>query len=466
MNIVNHCLFLIIAAVAYDSGFNFSGIFPKVNSYKHGTDPGDPLFVTPLLNNQSISRQQVRAMARVVGKQFLKVESYAGYLTVNETYNSCLFFWYFPAERNARIAPVLLWLQGGPGASSLIGLFIENGPFKVISPMKLQKRKFSWTSTQNVIFIDNPVGAGFSFADDDQGYARNERDVAENLYKAMVQLYKLFDWSSSSGFWITGESYAGKYIPALAFYLHQVQADQNPMYNIPLKGLIIGNGLSDPVHQLKYGDYLYQLGLIDDNGLEKFHVAEAAAVDCIQRRDMECAADIFYSLILGSASTPSLFTNLTGFSWYYNYMQSQDVDFIANLASFVQTNVNRRALHVGKKSFNDIYKVKKLLKNDMMDSVAPLIEELLKHYIVCVYAGQMDIIVPYPLIRNFLKHLQFPGSEDYKKAARRIWKVDGEIAGYVKQAGNLIEILIRNAGHMTPLDQPKWMYEMITLLTH
>ncbi|EDW08979.1 venom serine carboxypeptidase [Drosophila mojavensis] len=467
MKLVNSFIFLlIIAAVVFDSECSFIAAVSQLNSFRHDTDPGDPLFLTPLLNNKSLPKEEVRKMARVVGKQFLRVESYAGYLTVDEAYNSSLFFWYFPAEQDADNAPVLLWLQGGPGASSLIGLFLENGPFRVVNKKKLQKRKYSWTTTHNVIFIDNPVGTGFSFTDDDKGYARNEHDVGENLYEAIVQLYKLFDWSNSPGFWVTGESYAGKYVPALAYHIHQAQACEDHQDNIPLKGMIIGNGLSDPLNQLKYGDYLYQLGLIDENGLAEFHLAEAAGEDCITRGDMDCAADIFDSLILGNLPRSSLFKNLTGFDWYYNYLQSQDEDFIAPLARFVQRNVNRRAIHVGSKAFNGIEKVKGFMKKDMMDTVAPWIEELLHHYTVCIYAGQLDIIVPYPLIRNFLNKLNFPCTDEYKKAPRRIWRVDGEIAGYIKQAGNLIEVLVRNAGHLTPLDQPKWVYELINHVTH
>lgn len=69
-----------------------------------------------------------------------------------------MFFWYFPAQANSETAPVVLWLQGGPGASSLIGLFGENGPFSVKTKHGLKLRKYSWTVNHNVIYIDNPVG--------------------------------------------------------------------------------------------------------------------------------------------------------------------------------------------------------------------------------------------------------------------------------------------------------------------
>lgn len=477
MKFVNHCIFIITAGViacaaaddeserTYRS--SLLNLYPPFSYYDDGTDPGEPLFLTPLINNSSLSNQYVQGLARVTCPQFLDVESYSGYLTVDKVYNSNLFFWYFPAEENPENAPVVLWLQGGPGASSMIGLFMENGPLKLNSLNKLKRRQYTWSRKHNLIFIDSPVGSGFSFTDQEKGYARDECDVGRNLHEAVIQLYKLFNWDSSSGFWITGESYAGKYVPALAYHIHTAQQSFHEQH-IPLRGMAIGNGLSDPVNQLKYGDYLYQLGLIDENGLEAFHKAEAAGIECIRNNDMECAYEIFDSLILGDLPKGSIFKNITGFNWYYNYLQAHDDDCFIRLGNFLQSGATRRAIHVGNKPFHDMdteNKVKKYLRKDYMDSVAPWVEELLKFYTICMYSGQLDIIIAYPLTRNYLKRLKFPGSDLYKQAPRKIWRVDGELAGYVKQAGNLIDVLVRNAGHMVPYDQPKWMYEMINHLT-
>ncbi|XP_001986935.2 venom serine carboxypeptidase [Drosophila grimshawi] len=471
-----HCVLLIIgvaaafgAAAAAEQPYRSSFInpYPRFKFYEDGVDPGEPLFLTPLIQDDSLPKRQVQQMARVLGDQFQGVESYSGYLTVDTGYNSNMFFWYFPSETDRESAPVVLWLQGGPGASSLFGLFTENGPLQLDEQGKLQKRNYTWSRTHNLIYIDNPVGTGFSFTDHDEGYARNEQDVGRNLHEAVMQLYELFGWSSS--FWVTGESYAGKYVPALAYHIHKVQNSIEARVHVPLKGVAIGNGLSDPVHQLKYGDYLYQLGLIDDNGLAQFHAAEQKGADCIAKQDMVCAFDVFDSLINGDMTNGSLFSNLTGYNWYYNYLVTHPDPADAKLGEFLQAGATRRAIHVGNLTFHDLdkeNKVEKFLMKDVMDSVAPWIAELLSHYTVCIYSGQLDIIVAYPLTRNYLKKLKFPGSDVYRTAPREVWRIDGEIAGYVKHAGHLVEIMIRNAGHMAPHDQPKWLYEMINHLTH
>lgn len=431
-------------------------------------DVGEPLFLTPFIKNNSIA--EGREAAKVVNGSFPPdVHSYSGYLTVNETCNSNLFFWYFVAQSDAQDdAPVVLWLQGGPGASSLYGLFTENGPFSVKSNMKLTPRQYSWHLNHHLIYIDNPVGTGFSFTDRDEGYSVNEEQVGNNLYAALIQFFQLFPNLQSRNFFVTGESYAGKYVPAVAHTIHR--EDPNSRVKINLQGLAIGNGLCDPFHQLVYGDYLYQLGLIDSNARDKFHEYEKKGRDCIVKKDFNCAFEAFDALINGDVySSGSLFKNVSGFETYFNYLQTKPDKADKYMGEFLQLPATRRAIHVGNNSFHDLNsenKVEQHLKLDVMNSVVPYLEELLTKYRVVIYNGQLDIIVAYPLTINYLQHLGFPARQQYLKAPRYIWKVDGEIAGYAKEAGNLVEVLVRNAGHMVPKDQPKWALDLIMRLTH
>ena len=165
------------------------------------------------------------------------VLSYSGYLTVNASDNSNMFFWFFPAEVAVpEDAPVVLWLQGGPGATSMFGLFDEHGPFIVNDDLSLRPRDYRWTLFANVIYIDNPVGTGFSFTQTDDGYARNEDQVGANLYQALLQFYQMFPQYQDGDLYLTGESYAGKYVPALGYTIHV----NNPKatLKLPLKGTI------------------------------------------------------------------------------------------------------------------------------------------------------------------------------------------------------------------------------------
>ncbi|CAG7726536.1 unnamed protein product [Allacma fusca] len=137
------------------------------------------------------------------------IESYSGYLTVNSTYNSNLFFWFFPAQEK-HDAPLVLLLTGGPGSPCTSEVFL-NGPLKFndAGEVYLREKSHSWTRTQSIIYLDSPVGSGFSFTEDPKGYSRNDQDMAENIYVALVQFLQIFDEYKSLPFYIVGSSDGG-----------------------------------------------------------------------------------------------------------------------------------------------------------------------------------------------------------------------------------------------------------------
>lgn len=160
---------------------------------------------------------------------------------------------------------MLIWLQGGPGGSSLFGFFIEHGPYYINDQLEAKPRQTSWSLPYNVLYIDQPVGTGFSFTKNDMGYATNQDMVANDLYEAIKQFYTMFPDLLKQDLYITGESYAGKYVPAISHRIHTMNSDDKNQMKMPLKGLAIGDGLCDPKRQLDYGDFLYQVGLLDES---------------------------------------------------------------------------------------------------------------------------------------------------------------------------------------------------------
>ena len=102
---------------------------------------------------------------------------------------------------------------------------------------------------------------------------------------------------------------------------------------------------------------------------------------------------------------------------------------------------------------------------EIMTSVKSFLEELLELYPVLYYTGQMDANVSYVASVNMYNRLNFSAAGDYRNATRVPWYVDGELAGYMKSAGNFTQVLVRNAGHMVPMDQPKWAFDLITRFT-
>lgn len=327
----------------------------------------------------------------------------------------------------------------------MFALFTENGPYSINSTLILTPREYSWHLKYNLIYIDNPVGSGFSFTESDAGYATNEVQVGENLLSAIQQFFLLFPNLQKNDFYISGESYAGKFIPAMGMAIHQDSKRANVDLKKPkinLKGMIIGNGFSDPINQLNFGDYFYQLGLIDTNGQKKFTRTQNHAINCLKNGDNICAFNDFNRLL------GSYLPSLAGLRNSYNYLKTRDDTDFDSMGRFLNKPVTRRALHVGNNRFitgvNMV--VYSYLKNDFMDTVADWISELLSHYPIMFFNGQLDIICAYPLTENSLKNLKFSSSDEYKTARRQIWRVDDDVAGYIKQAGNLTEVLVRNAG--------------------
>lgn len=439
----------------------FTNVYPKPKycPLLHEEDAGIPLFLTPLIENGKID--EARNKAVIQHKEMEAISSYAGFLTVNKKYNSNMFFWFFPALHDPKTAPVVLWLQGGPGATSMYGLFLENGPFIVTKNKTLKMREYSWNKCHNLLYIDNPVGTGFSFTEDERGYATNETHVGRNVHTALVQFFELFPELQTNDFYVTGESYGGKYVPAVSHAIKDYNIKAKIKIN--LKGLAIGNGLTDPVNQLDYGDYLYQLGLLDANGRNLFQKYEEQGKNLIKQEKWLEAFDLFDELLDGDITQqPSLYKNLTGFDYYFNYLHEKDPSNDSDyMVEWLQRADVRKAIHVGNRTFiPESKKVEKYMKADVMQSLAVLVADLTQHYRVLIYNGQLDIIVAYPLTENYLQKLKWPGAEKYKTAQRKVWFVGNELAGYSKTVDSLTEVLVRNAGHMVPLDQPKWALEI------
>jgi len=430
------------------------------------TSNNSALFLTPYIERGDCAAAQI--LARIYDPYLVLngISSYSGYLTVNKAYNSNLFFWFYKAKKSPATAPVVLWLQGGPGASSLYGMLMENGPFAVNSKGFAEPRKFSWQENYNMLYIDSPVGAGFSFTDNAAGYATNQVDVGNNLFSAVRQFFQLFSEYKNNGFYITGESYAGKYIPALGHAIYSKRQSADPWDRINLKGLAIGNGVTDPVHQILFGEYFYELGFIDSNALATFNQYQDIALQLIAAKNFTGALKYTFSLI----NTPNcLFNQLTGFTSPYNYLRLDGYSpAIEQAGNFILTSGIRNYLHVGDKPwipFADTNLVLGYLQGDILDSVAPWVQELIDNYRVFIYNGQLDLLVSPMLTHNYLSYLTFNGYTDYKTAKRNFWTVNNQIAGYYKKAGGLTEITVRNAGHMVPYDQPECALDLINKLT-
>uniref|UniRef100_A0A8D9AGN2 Carboxypeptidase n=1 Tax=Cacopsylla melanoneura TaxID=428564 RepID=A0A8D9AGN2_9HEMI len=431
----------------------------KKSHYGEKTVP-QPLFLTPYAVSGNYKEgQRLAEVKPFVGN----VRSYSGYLTVDKRFNSNLFFWFFPSERpDYKDRPVLLWLQGGPGGSSLFGLFFEHGPYKIVGP-RIYKNEDTWSKQYNVLYLDNPVGAGFSFTTP-EGYTRNQTIIGRHLYQALYQFFHLFPEFAQNDFYLTGESYAGKYIPTAAFEIHKRNLMSH--FKINLKGLFIGNGMIDPISMLEYSDFLYHIGLFDEYQRDLFAKEEQKIKRFIRTKQWKRAGIKFEELFFPSKvnKTKVNFQRLTGFNQPYN-LNGLDYN-TKDFNHFIQDETVRDRLHVGYMKFNNGAAVNEALIRDIMKSVIQKVNVLVENYRIVFFYGGLDVICPYRVSQQFFRNIEYSHAHDYYAAERQIWTYERQddqdnVVGFIKESHNLVEVMIRNAGHMVPRDQPRFMMDLL-----
>ncbi len=244
--------------VNFSSDFEYDSVAILDNSSHnfHPKNTSEAVFASNFLDD--CKYDEARDFLRV--KPILGIDSYSGFITVSSKFNSNLFFWFILSEQDPILDPVIIWLMGYPGYSSMYGVFQENGPFRLVSGV-LSTSNYSWTKRYNVLYIDNPVGIGFSFTENESGFSRTQEDISNNLYSFMSQFFEIFSQFRKNDLYIGAESYAGKFAISLAYKIHQ----KNPMTHtkMNLRGVFVGNGFVDPINMMDYSTYLYQLGIID-----------------------------------------------------------------------------------------------------------------------------------------------------------------------------------------------------------
>lgn len=243
-------------------------------------------------------------------------------------------------------------------------------------------------------------------------------------------------------------------MPAVSYAIHQNNLKPDSL-KINLKGLAVGNGWTDPINQLVYSDFLFQVGLIDKETSRNVRSKERECRKLIDKKLMTDAWMCWNQLI-------NSFMKFVGFPHYYNYIDSAPYTYGEDLDKLFRRSDIREAMHVGTNTFSGGGAVYNNLLEDFMDTAAaPFLPLLLDNYKVYYYTGHLDIVVPFTATDNFLQKLRFSSMFEFRRAERHQWKFEGEIAGYVKTAGNLTQIMVRNSGHMVPKDQPEWGLDML-----
>nr|CAG4717087.1 unnamed protein product [Naegleria fowleri] len=377
--------------------------------------------------------------------------AHSGFFTVNKTVGGQMYYVFFEAQDGNPNAPIILWLQGGPGCSSATGMLIELGPYRINKKtLELYPNPNTWNKHYHLLFVDNPLGAGFSHMQNPQGYIHNEEQMANELYSLLTQFFEMYKQYQPNPFYVFGESYAGKYVPSISYKI------ANEGFKINLRGFGIGDGLTHSLVQMtNYDQYAYSLGLIDSK----------------QQLEIQKLQDNVKSLILQERwfeathawdSIMSALNNFTGGINVYDVREYGDYDFNYFLA-FLNLPSTKTLMHTVGIQYNDCdAQAYSALYADMSKSVKYKVESLLNRGVRGIlYNGQVDLIINM-VQTKWIEEMNWKFSSEFYNAARKPWTLNQKIVGYVKQYQNLYKVAVNMAGHLSPMDQPEALYDMVT----
>ncbi|MQL82607.1 hypothetical protein Taro_015067 [Colocasia esculenta] len=202
-------------------------------------------------------------------------QQYSGYVTVDARAGRALFYWLVESPNSAS-APLVLWLNGGPGCSSVAyGASEELGPFRIRPDgQNLYLNPYAWNSAANLLFLESPAGVGFSYSNNSLDlYTAGDQRTADDAYKFLVNWFERFPQYKHREFYIAGESYAGHYVPQLSQVVYRNNKGvQNPVINF--KGFMVGNAVTDDYHDyVGTFEYWWTHGLISDNTYRDLRIA-------------------------------------------------------------------------------------------------------------------------------------------------------------------------------------------------
>ena len=376
-----------------------------------------------------------------------------------DSYKDDIFYWVFQSRKAPTTDPLVLWLTGGPGCASEVALFYENGPYQFNDDgTTLKVNPNSWNTNANLLYVDQPIGTGFSKGGLHD--AKSETEVAEDMAIMLKGFVEQNPEYAGRDFFITGESYAGHYVPAIAHYLAFTATD----VNLNLKGIAIGNGLTDPYEQYpQYAKFSLENGLITqkwDDVLKGGFKACQGLIYESQHKDgrvLDVAALEFCQILADTCIGNPVHPKVN----VYDIRIPCDTpplcyDFSASDNFLNRADVQKTLGVSGRKWVECDKMVHTYLLGDWMTNLMPDVAELLDKtkMDVLVYSGDKDWICNWRGGEAWTAATKWGSQTEFAAKDYEKWNVSGQAAGEMRQTGNLHFLRVFEAGHMVPMDQP------------
>ncbi|BGP14624.1 hypothetical protein JCM10213_002208 [Rhodosporidiobolus nylandii] len=438
------------------------------------------------------------------------VKQVSGYVDTARGHHA--FFWAFESRNDPETDPVVLWLNGGPGCSSFIGLLQELGPCKIQPNGEPGYNPYSWNNNATVIFLDQPTGVGFSYGEKDAPKVWTTEAAAEDLFAFLHIFFATFaDKFGKSALHIAGESYAGRYIPVFADYIvkQNEKAERNGYKQLNLTSVLIGNGFTHPL--IQYHSYLpfmcsanaavpaSSAPLVDAAGCAKLEgawpVCERLLTGCYNNPSDSALCLSAYRFCEERLTAPYEATGRNSYDWqrYGEYEEGEWAE------AWLNREEVRRELgvdfedkkHPQSKRRKFISCSDKVFQRfeDSADGVKPSYKELAtvldKGVDVLIYVGMRDMICnvlgneAWTLDPSFTSlwtnGTRFAREElrpwfaepSFDRKEGRMANAGREKAGEYRQYGRMAFAGVEGAGHFVPYDKPRealalfnrWMWQ-------
>ncbi|KAF0469548.1 alpha/beta-hydrolase [Gigaspora margarita] len=356
------------------------------------------------------------------------------------------------------------------------GVFLENGPWRINSDQSLRIIDGSWNEYANMLYVDQPVGTGFSYANN-SGYLNSLTQVPDEFLLFLDQFFEIFPEYSKDEIYIAGESFAGTFIPYIASGIlkrnSETNTTTNRIYN--LKGIAIGNGWVDPITQYNaYYTYAINHDLIRGEDFKKAVKAQLsdcmAAVKASFTIHNDLCEEVLHTILRSSRETvgnketclnqydirdhndsyPSC-----GLGWpyelptVYKYLQRADVI---------------QAIHAESKNTAWVEcspSVSRGFDHDMSPPSITLLPSILEKINVLLFSGDQDLICNKEGTEAFIKELEWNGAKGFQNLNTTTLTFNNTMYGHMISERNLTYVVIYNASHMVPYDVPVASMDMM-----
>ncbi|KAL6231649.1 hypothetical protein BDW75DRAFT_233414 [Aspergillus navahoensis] len=408
------------------------------------------------------------------------LKMHAGHIEVDPEHNGHLFFWHYQNRHIANRQRTIIWLNGGPGCSSMDGALMEIGPYRLKDNETLEYNEGSWDEFANLLFVDQPVGTGFSFANTNS-YLHELDEMAAQFITFLEKWFAVFPEYERDDIYIAGESYAGQYIPYIAKAIQDRNKDIHDKHSSSarwnLRGLLIGNGWISPAEQYPaYLSFAYEEGLVE-KGSKLGKELEVLLSVCKSKMEtgpkvsiMSCEA-VLNKLLDQTLDSNNQCINMydirlrddsCGTTWPPDlvdvkpYLQTYEVIQALNISPDKQSGWDECDGNVGS-----------AFRPQKSEPSVKLLPGLLESGIeILLFSGDKDLICNHVGTEQLISNMKWAGGTGFETspgvwAPRHDWTFEDEPAGYYQYARNLTYVLFYNASHMVPFNLPRRTRDMV-----